>query len=701
MINRCPHCGFEPIKDQLVCPNCGKEIKENIAEKLRIDNKEVIHLEEDTTEKNDNIVWSDLQEVPIGTLMEHMSGDSELEDEADEVKPVNESIEDATDSNHLVTDSDLHQRQTEEASIETDAEADTTEGIDEVASTNESDDNVDYADDDAPNPILAEYLQKHNARKLAEQQALADEKSAIATEEASSVEDKTVMADKQEAQTVITATDAIDEKHIAEATSADSSLTINQAKDRTNFDPDYLIDSNDVKEQADTPQANIDAALTQISKLNTTQVEENPIPATANEDLEIAEEQQLETTGKNKKWRSVALAAALLLAVGTGYWYAHQQRSNTSDEKVLEQVDQQVAKLSSKIDDLYTTKQRNFIKSTVTLAQINQLAKQLANFDGQENYKKLKTRLEAAKEQLLAEQDINGYFTKAILANGKLNHEAHIDYAKKFDLQLRKGKTAFDQLANLAIKQGQDEYKNYEAAKKAVDELMAGYKNQLLASSVTREKYQQAKKLVDQLFTSTQKTAMTEQLQTIDKALTKQENEQKQAQQANTTNQGTNAATDSTNTSATSANNQTSSSNNTSGSATISAENAYNTQPVYASWLSEETQVLTPQTTHQVNNQPIIATRLSDLQDVNNPAWTWAPGIKEKVLQACIDRGYVVPGGYVLERVRIENGEGYYNLYSISPSAKFSASPDKPMYVVTINCKTGFYKGNGNDHTIR
>lgn len=97
----------------------------------------------------------------------------------------------------------------------------------------------------------------------------------------------------------------------------------------------------------------------------------------------------------------------------------------------------------------------------------------------------------------------------------------------------------------------------------------------------------------------------------------------------------------------------------------------------------------------------MIASRLSDLQDVNNPAWSWAPGVKEKVLQACIDRGYIVPGGYVLERVRIENGEGYYNLYSISPSAKFSASPDKPMYVVTINCKTGFYKGNGNDHTIR
>lgn len=674
MINRCPHCGFEPIKDQLVCPNCGKEIKENIAEKLRIDNKEVIHLEENAIEKNDNIVWSDLQEVPIGTLMEHMSGEkdqhaTEKNDQtADDTDNKEESTVDVNDQSAQETTEKIVSKENNDEMKIDNQEAET------------SLDDTENELDEEPNPILAQYLEMHNARKLAQQQA-----EAVENNVAQEIAEENVVKDSQPESAM---SEEVNEAPIADEASAKPNKAMQ-------FDPDYLIDDSDDENQTSQPSnETIGATLSQISKLN----QEETGPSTNDEQLEATSSS--DDTTKFKKWRSVALAAALLLAVGTGYWYAHHQR-NASDEKVLEQVDQQVEKLSTKIDQLYTTKQRDFIKSTITLAQINQLNKQLANFDGQENYQKLKKRLETAKDQLLSEQDINDYFTKAILANGKLNHDAHIDYSKKFDLQLRKGKTAFDQLANLAIKQGQDEYKAYEDAKKAVDDLMSGYKNQLLASSVTREKYQQAKKLVDQLFDSSQKTTMAKQLQTIDQALTKQEQEQKQKQeqqnQSSATTQDSNDSTTSSTTNGSTAN------TNQSGQATTSVgtENAYNTQPVYASWISEDTQVLTPQTAHQVNNQPLIASRLSDLQDVNNPAWSWAPGVKEKVLQACIDRGYVVPGGYVLERVRIENGEGYYNLYSISPSAKFSASPDKPMYVVTINCKTGFYKGNGNDHTIR
>lgn len=674
MINRCPHCGFEPIKDQLVCPNCGKEIKENIAEKLRIDNKEVIHLEENAIEKNDNIVWSDLQEVPIGTLMEHMSGEkdqhaTEKNDQtADDIENKEESTVDVNDQSAQETTEKIVSKENNDEMKIDNQEAET------------SLDDTENELDEEPNPILAQYLEMHNARKLAQQQA-----EAVENNVAQEIAEENVVKDSQPESAM---SEEVNEAPIADEASAKPNKAMQ-------FDPDYLIDDSDDENQTSQPSnETIGATLSQISKLN----QEETGSSTNDEQLEATSSS--DDTTKFKKWRSVALAAALLLAVGTGYWYAHHQR-NASDEKVLEQVDQQVEKLSTKIDQLYTTKQRDFIKSTITLAQINQLNKQLANFDGQENYQKLKKRLETAKDQLLSEQDINDYFTKAILANGKLNHDAHIDYSKKFDLQLRKGKTAFDQLANLAIKQGQDEYKAYEDAKKAVDDLMSGYKNQLLASSVTREKYQQAKKLVDQLFDSSQKTTMAKQLQTIDQALTKQEQEQKQKQEQQ--NQSSATTQDSNNSTTSSTTNGSTANTNQSGQATTSVgtENAYNTQPVYASWISEDTQVLTPQTAHQVNNQPLIASRLSDLQDVNNPAWSWAPGVKEKVLQACIDRGYVVPGGYVLERVRIENGEGYYNLYSISPSAKFSASPDKPMYVVTINCKTGFYKGNGNDHTIR
>ncbi|MCW1043284.1 cell division site-positioning protein MapZ family protein, partial [Streptococcus anginosus] len=42
---------------------------------------------------------------------------------------------------------------------------------------------------------------------------------------------------------------------------------------------------------------------------------------------------------------------------------------------------------------------------------------------------------------------------------------------------------------------------------------------------------------------------------------------------------------------------------------------------------------------------------------------------------------------YILERVNIVNGNGYYNLYK----------PDG-TYLFTLNCKTGYFVGNGSGH---
>ncbi|MGT9066337.1 cell division site-positioning protein MapZ family protein, partial [Enterococcus faecalis] len=62
-----------------------------------------------------------------------------------------------------------------------------------------------------------------------------------------------------------------------------------------------------------------------------------------------------------------------------------------------------------------------------------------------------------------------------------------------------------------------------------------------------------------------------------------------------------------------------------------------------------------------VYTSPLYAPDAADIADSSNPAWTWAPGVKEKVLDTVIARGYVVPGGYSLEPAKIVNGEGYYN----------------------------------------
>ena len=75
------------------------------------------------------------------------------------------------------------------------------------------------------------------------------------------------------------------------------------------------------------------------------------------------------------------------------------------------------------------------------------------------------------------------------------------------------------------------------------------------------------------------------------------------------------------------------------------------------------------------------------VDDSNNPAWTFADGVLEQILATSRARGYITGKQYILERVNIVNGNGYYNLYK----------PDG-TYLFTLNCKTGYFVGNGAGH---
>ena len=71
--------------------------------------------------------------------------------------------------------------------------------------------------------------------------------------------------------------------------------------------------------------------------------------------------------------------------------------------------------------------------------------------------------------------------------------------------------------------------------------------------------------------------------------------------------------------------------------------------------------------------------------DTSNPAWTWANGVLDKIIETSHSRGYFSGDNFILEPVNIINGNGYYNMYL----------PDG-TYLFSINCKTGYYVGNGS-----
>ena len=82
-----------------------------------------------------------------------------------------------------------------------------------------------------------------------------------------------------------------------------------------------------------------------------------------------------------------------------------------------------------------------------------------------------------------------------------------------------------------------------------------------------------------------------------------------------------------------------------------------------------------------------VAYNQSAIDDSNNSAWDFEDGVLEQILATSRSRGYITGNQYILERVNIVNGNGYYNLYK----------PDG-TYLFTLNCKTGYFVGNGSGH---
>ncbi|MGV3294046.1 cell division site-positioning protein MapZ family protein [Streptococcus pluranimalium] len=71
------------------------------------------------------------------------------------------------------------------------------------------------------------------------------------------------------------------------------------------------------------------------------------------------------------------------------------------------------------------------------------------------------------------------------------------------------------------------------------------------------------------------------------------------------------------------------------------------------------------------------------IADSGNAAWNFAPGILETVVGKAQARGNISGNNYILERVNIINGNGYYNMFK----------PDG-TYLFSINAKTGYFVGN-------
>lgn len=354
-----------------------------------------------------------------------------------------------------------------------------------------------------------------------------------------------------------------------------------------------------------------------------------PLPVTPVVESEASAQEEQPEKKKNKKPLIIGLCALILLAAG-GAGYALYNHNN--NEKAANQAAvENKANLNAfnKAYDEFFTDSDHQVLKNSNFDQLSALKNKLKTLKGSD-FDTAETKVNALEAQIKAVEKVNALFNKSAIVDGELNKEAQVKAAVSIP-----------------------------AVPKTENEKL----NKVLAQAINLAKTQQseAKAKEEQAATATQNNAAT------------QPGNQTSDQTA-----GTSASTDTSN-GTTGAPTQPQTDKNTaqggaSSATAVAADGAQN--PTGATPDNSNARVQP-----QANLNP------------QDPAFTWNPGIRDKVLNIARQRGYISGNDFILLPVAIHTmtsgfmaGQvaGYFNLYR----------PDG-SYLLTINNKTGYFFGNG------
>lgn len=354
-----------------------------------------------------------------------------------------------------------------------------------------------------------------------------------------------------------------------------------------------------------------------------------PLPVTPVVESEASAQEEQSEKKKNKKPLIIGLCALVLLAAG-GAGYALYNHNN--NEKAVNQAAvENKANLNAfnKAYDEFFTDSDHQVLKNSNFDQLSALKNKLKTLKGSD-FDTAETKVNALEAQIKAVEKVNALFNKSAIVDGELNKEAQVKAAASIP-----------------------------AVPKTENEKL----NKVLAQAINLAKTQQseAKAKEEQAATATQNNAAT------------QPGNQTSDQTA-----GTSASTDTSNGTTGAPTQQQTDKNAAQGGASsataVAADGAQN--PTGA--------------TPDNSNARVQPQANLNLQD---PAFTWNPGIRDKVLNIARQRGYISGNDFILLPVAIHTmtsgfmaGQvaGYFNLYR----------PDG-SYLLTINNKTGYFFGNG------
>ncbi|OFI46805.1 hypothetical protein BG262_03145 [Floricoccus penangensis] len=108
-------------------------------------------------------------------------------------------------------------------------------------------------------------------------------------------------------------------------------------------------------------------------------------------------------------------------------------------------------------------------------------------------------------------------------------------------------------------------------------------------------------------------------------------------------------------------------------------------QQAQAAQTEQQQSAASNQTQGGIDNLSRVPINQAAVDDTSNPAWLWKDGVLDGIVNTSRQRGYFKGNEYYVTPVNIINGNGYYNMYKTDGT-----------YLFSINCKTGYYFGNGS-----
>lgn len=681
-----------------ICPDCGHQLtaedqqtKETI-EEINADETMQDKSTEDAvfpdTELNDPIEWSELKDLPLESVME-LFEKTEPEDDVS-------STHDKVANKEKMEQKKVTVHETLEKSGKNQEETLESKQKRRVAELKE------IVENEEENSILSAYIKAHredtkeeHAEELLKMisEKIAQENKVEPEHEAEKDISRVNAAGKESVKTndlktdVPEKTETLSEKQSEDEKSnglpeAEKKEMLEKA-DKKSTESDSINNEADAESQSASEDSTVLEAKIEKEENQPELIEAETEPTTiVSNTVKTPQESNLEKKDldktqkkKSKKVPYLALAAVLLLGGGGWAYYDHHQKVE-AEVAAEAKRQRQMEDLHGKLAAFYTDDHHQFIRADMIHQDLSKLKNDLSSLKNEKGYSELETTYQDIQSKIQDIQKVNEWFVAPVIVDDHLADDIKLKADKEIQT-IETDNTDFGKL----IQQAQTEAKNqYAELQTAKEKTAIVFKDGKVVGSATRDQYKTAKEAVEKVKNTDLSAQLNEQLKQVDKMLTdkekKEEEEKKKAEEAKK------AAEEQAKQAA---------------QAAAAAQAAQ--QSAVAQAAQQEAASSTPSSSNSAN-QPIKSARASDIADASNPAWTWAPGVQSKVIATCIQRGYIVEGGYRLEKARIENGEGYYNLYATSTKSalmKGIGESALPFYIVTINCKTGWFGGNGSN----